>query len=102
MKLRTGDTVKVMTGKDKGKTGKIIQVFPRVSKVVVEGVAVFSKHIKTRKQGDKGQKVSFSAPIAIANVMLLCPKCGKTTRVGQKISSEGNRLRICKRCKETL
>ena len=102
MNLRTGDNVKVMTGKNKGKTGKIIQVFPALSRVVVDGVAATSRHVKTRKAGEKGQKISFFAPIAAANVMLLCPKCGLTTRVGHKLGTEGKKFRVCGKCKETI
>lgn len=66
--IKTGDLVKVMTGKDKGKTGKILQVFPKMQRVVVEGVNVSKRHLKTRRQGEKGQVVEFSMPIHISNV----------------------------------
>lgn len=101
MNIRTGDNVKVMTGKDRGKTGKIIQVFPALARVVAQGVNERTKHIRTRKGGEKGQKVQFFSPIAVANVMLVCPKCGKPTRVGMKVV-EDKRLRVCKKCKETI
>ncbi len=101
MKLRTEDQVKVMTGKDKGKTGKIIQVFPALGRVVVEGVNSRTKHVRARGREQKGQKISYFSPLAVANVMLVCPKCGKTTRVAMKVTGE-NKLRVCKKCQETL
>lgn len=66
--IKTGDLVKVMTGKDKGKTGKVLQTFPKLKRVVVEGVNVSKRHLKTRRQGEKGQVVEFSMPIHISNV----------------------------------
>jgi large subunit ribosomal protein L24 len=67
--VKTGDLVKVMTGKDKGKTGKVLQTFPRLSRVVVEGVNLSKRHIRTRRQGEKGQVVEFSMPIHASNVV---------------------------------
>lgn len=101
MKLRTGDHVKVMAGKDKGKTGKVIQVFPALARVVVEGANARTRHVRPRGREQKGQKISYFAPLAVANVMLLCPKCGKPTRVAMKVV-EANKLRVCKKCHETL
>ena len=105
MKLKKGDNVKVTVGKDKGKTGKVIQAFPAIRKVVVEGVNITTKHMRVRKEGEKGQKLQFAGPIAAANVMLICPKCGKPTRVGVKLmSGEGGKkkARMCRKCKEVI
>lgn len=106
MRLKKGDNVKVMSGKDKGKTGKVMQVFPELERVVVEGANVLSKHLRVRKQGEKGQKVTFSSPIRIANVMLICPKCAKPTRVGMKTleaaGGKSKKVRVCKKCKEAI
>jgi len=105
MKIKKGDNVKVMTGKDKGKTGKVIQVFPDLNKIVVEGVNIAHKHIRTRKQGEKGQKLEFAAPLAAANVMMVCPKCAKPSRFGTKeLLTEGKKrkVRVCRKCKETV
>lgn len=105
MRIKKGDNVKVMKGKDRGKTGKVIQSFPDGRKVVVEGVNVMTKHMKTRKQGEKGQKLEFNGPIASANVQLLCPKCTKPTRIGAKMLGEGadrRKVRMCKKCKEVI
>jgi large subunit ribosomal protein L24 len=105
MRIKKGDNVKVIAGKDKGKTGKVIQSFPERDRVVVEGVNITAKHLKVRKEGQSGQKVEFSGPIRVSNVMLVCPKCSKPTRVGMKSLEAGGKtkkVRACGKCKETL
>ena len=104
MRIRKDDNVKVIAGKDKGKQGKVIQSFPRLEKVVIEGINLVNKHFRTRRQGEKGQKVSFAGPMAIAKVMLICPKCAKPTRVGMKMVEGGRqkKVRVCKKCKEVI
>jgi len=102
MHIRKGDSVKVMAGKDKGKTGKVMQSFPTLNKVVVEGVNAMSKHMKTRKEGQKGQKLEFNGPIGASKVQLVCPKCAKPTRVGIKALEGKKRARICRKCKEVI
>lgn len=97
MKLHKGDTVKIMKGKDSGKTGKIVNVLIDRNKVVVEGLNVFKKHSRPKKQGEKGEMVSVSRPLSASNVMLVCGSCKKTARVGFKIE-EGNKFRTCKKC----
>lgn len=101
MKIKTNDNVKVMSGKDAGKTGKVIQVFPKDETVVVEGVHVMKKAIKSRKKGEKGQVIELSTPLHMSKVALICSKCNKPTRVGYKM--EGNdKKRICRKCKELI
>jgi large subunit ribosomal protein L24 len=105
MRIKKGDNVKVLSGKDRGKTGKVIQAFPEKGKVVVEGVNQMSKHMKTRKESEKGQTLEFSGPIQASNVMLICPKCAKPTRVTMKtieVAGKKKKVRACKKCKETL
>lgn len=97
MKIRIHDTVKILGGKDRGKTGKVIQVFPESQKVVVEGANKMVKHIKARKSGEKGQRIEFSAPLPASRVALVCGSCSQATRVGYKISGEV-KARICKKC----
>lgn len=87
MKIKTGDKVKILKGKDAGKTGKVVQVLTG-EYVVVEGANILKKHMRARKQGEKGQMIELPAPIRIGNVMLIDPKSGKPTRVGFK--KEGN------------
>jgi large subunit ribosomal protein L24 len=104
MKLKKGDHVKVMAGKERGKSGKIVQVFVKEGRVVVEGLNKATKHAKTRKQkgSDKGQKIEFFAPMPLSSVMLICPKCSKPTRAGYKVLEDGKKVRICKKCKSTI
>lgn len=107
MKIKTGDKVKILSGKDKGKTGKVLQVFVNEKKVVVEGLNLMIKHQRSKKQGEKGQRIQFSSPINSSAVALICPKCGKNTRVGsERIVSQDNQKaiknRICKKCKEVI
>ena len=103
MKIKTNDKVKISTGKDKGKTGKVIQILPEMNKVVVEGVNTMYKHIKSRKRGDKGQRVEFNGPVAISNVAVICSKCSKPSRLGYKLTDDGKqKSRVCKKCNEVL
>ena len=83
----------------------MIQAFPEKGKVVVEGVNVMAKHMKVRSGGQKGQKIEFSGPLQASNVMLLCPKCAKPTRVSMKtleVAGKNKKIRACKKCKETI
>lgn len=103
MKIKKGDTVKVISGKDKGKTGKVLQVLPKLNRVSVEGVNVLTKHLRSGKRGVAGQKIEFPSPIHVSNVMLVCPQCGKRARAGSRQESEsGARVRTCKRCKAAI
>lgn len=97
MKIKKGDIVKMLAGKDSGKTGKVLRCFPADSKLIVEKLNIMKKHSRPKKEGEKGQRVEIERKITVSNVMLICPKCGKGTRVGYKISGE-NKSRVCKRC----
>ena len=101
MKIKKGDNVKVISGNDKGKQGKVLAVFPEARRVVVEGVNVKNKHVRSRKQGQKGELVHKTMPIAIARLMILCPTCGKITRIKYRIS-EKEKNRICQKCQADL
>lgn len=101
MKVKKGDNVIVLAGKDNGKSGKIIKTIPKIEKVVVEGVNMRKRHLRPKKQGEKGQIVEISAPMHVSNVMLVCGKCGKPTRVGYSVSKDV-KSRICKKCKATI
>lgn len=94
MKIKTGDKVRVMVGKNKGKEGTVLQIFPILERVVVEGVNLMTKHL--RKQGGRpGQKIQFPSPLHISNVQLISPKSGKVGRVGYKmIEKDGRRTKI--------
>lgn len=101
MKVKTNDKVQLISGKDKGKIGKIVQVFPKEDKVVVEGVGIIKKHLRGRNKSDKGQVLELAAPIMSSKVMLVCPKCDKPTRVGYKMSGD-KKVRVCKACEQTI
>ncbi len=101
MKIKTNDTVKVLSGKDAGKTGKVIQVFPREEKLVVEGVHIMKKNMKANKKGEKGQKIELAGPLHMSKVALVCPKCNTTTRVGFKMEGT-DKKRVCRKCKELI
>jgi len=105
MKIKTGDKVKVLVGKDRAKTGKIVQVLYNKVKnetyVVVEGVNILKKHMRSRKQGEKGQVIELPAPMHISNVMLIDPKSDKPTRVGFKIEGK-DKKRVAKRSGEFI
>ena len=97
MNIKRDDKVIVLSGKDKGKEGKVLSVDPKAGKVIVEGVSVASKHSKPRKQGDKGGIIKLETPIYACKVMVVCPKCGKPTRVAHKLV-DGKNVRVCKKC----
>lgn len=101
MKLKKGDNIKVLKGKDKGKTGKIEQVLPKQNKVLIPNVNLYKRHLKTRSQSQPSEIITLTKPLPEANVVLICPKCGKQTRVGYKIV-KNVKSRICKKCKSEI
>ena len=101
MNVKKGDEVIVIAGKDKGKTGKVVQVIPSQDKVVVEGVNVATKHQAPRRQGDEGGIIHVEIPMYVSKVQLVCPKCGKATRVGHRIN-DGEKVRVCRKCGEEI
>ena len=102
MNIRTDDKVIVLSGKDKGKEGKVLRADPKNNKVVVEGVNVATKHQAARKQGQEGGIIKVETPIYACKVMLVCPKCGKPTRVAHTIGADGKKARVCKKCGATM
>ncbi|MCL1795608.1 MAG: 50S ribosomal protein L24 [Clostridia bacterium] len=100
--VRTGDTVVVITGVDKGKKGKIMETIPKKGRVVVEGVAMVTRHQKPRGQGMPGGLVNKEAAINASNVLLVCDKCGKATRHAHQILEDGKKARLCKKCGATF
>jgi len=101
MKLKKGDNVKVVIGKDKGKTGKIDKVFPKENKVLVSGVNLYKRHMKARSQSQPSEIITLVKPLPVANVVLVCPKCHKDTRIGYKIE-KNEKSRICVKCKSKI
>ena len=98
MKLRKGDNVKMMNGKDRGKTGKVLAVLAEGNKLVVEGLNTIKKHTRARKQGQKGQIITKERAVSASSVALVCKSCGLPTRIGYKLEKDG-KIRICKKCK---
>ena len=101
MKLKKGDTVLIISGKDKGKKGKILRVLPSDKRIMVEGVFIMKKHVRPRRQGEKGQRLEIPGYIDASNAKLVCPKCGKAVRTGYKIM-EDKKYRICKKCNQEI
>ncbi|MBA3047816.1 50S ribosomal protein L24 [Patescibacteria group bacterium] len=109
MKIKKGDKVKIIKGKDKGKSGKVLQVFPPRNRASIEGLNLLIKHMRPRKQGEKGQRIEFPSALDLSNVLLVCPKCNQSTRVGYKNievkvgeKKKTKKIRICKKCKQTV
>ena len=102
MNIRSKDTVVVITGKDKGTTGKVLTAFPKTNKIIVEGVAIATKHQKPRQAGVPGGIIKKEAAIDGSNVMLVCPKCKKGVRVGMNVLENGTKVRVCKKCGATI
>lgn len=94
--IKTGDTVVVLSGKERGKKGKVLAVSPKESKVIIEGVNMCTKHVKPRRQGQAGGIVKAEAAMYACKVQAVCPKCGKPTRIGHKILEDGSKVRVCK------
>lgn len=101
MKLKKSDTVLIISGKDKGRTAKILRSLPKMGKILVDGMNLKAKHVRPKKQGEKGQVVKVPFPLDISNVKLICPKCSKATRLGYKII-DSKKFRICKKCKSEV
>lgn len=101
MKIKKGDTVQIIAGKDKGKTGKVIRNFPTKGRVAVEGINVYKKHIKPKRQDEKGEIVEVSRPLNASNLAIICPSCSKPTRLGTKMEN-GSKQRMCKKCNKTI
>ena len=100
-KIKKGDTAKIMKGKDAGKTGKVIHVDSKDMKVTLEGLNVYKKHVRPKRQGEKGQIVEIARPMAMANVEVMCPGCGKPTRIGYRFDGK-TKVRYCKKCEVSI
>ena len=98
LKIRKGDRVRVLTGKDRGKEGEVMRAIPAAGKVIVEGVNIARKHQRPTRATQQGGIIDRDMPLPVSNVALVCPSCGKPTRVGYKIDRSGQKVRVCKRC----
>lgn len=104
MKIKTGDTVLIISGKDRTKKGKVIEVQPKNNRIMVEGINIVKKHVRPKRSGEKGQRVEVPRPLDVSNVKLVCPKCKRPTRIGYSLVQKGRekRIRICKKCKQEI
>lgn len=101
LSIKKNDTVKILTGKDKGKTGKVLKVIPKIGRAVVEGINLYKKHVRPKNTNEKGQTITVPRSIDISNIQIVCPSCGKPTRVGHTIEGK-NKSRVCKKCKSRI
>ena len=101
MKIKTNDKVKILSGKDKGKSGKVVRAFPVENLILVEGVNVHKKHSKPKKQGQKGQIIEMPGAIKASSAQIMCSSCKKAVRIGQKVEGE-KKVRVCKKCGASL
>ncbi len=101
MKIRKNDNVLIIKGKDSGKKGKVRQVFPEEGRLIVEGANMIKRHSKTKGQARQGGIIELEAPMNVANVMIVCSKCGKPARIGSSVV-EGKKTRICRACGEAI
>ena len=97
MRIKKGDTVQVLSGNDKGKTGEVLEVMPKTGKIIVKGVNIRKKHVKPRKQGDEGGIIPVECSIFSAKVNVVCPKCNKPTKIGYEMDKD-KKVRVCKKC----
>jgi len=100
--MKKNDTVTVMTGKDSGKKGKILRMYPQRNRVLIEGVNLVKKHMRPTRDNPKGGIHQMERPVHMSNVMLVCPRCAQKTKIGCKILSDGTKKRICKKCQEII
>ena len=101
LRIKTGDTVRVLRGRDRGKKGKIMAVFPSESRLLVEGINMIYRHVRPRRAGEKGQRVQVASAMRVNNVQLVCPACKKGTRVGSRLEGD-KRVRVCKQCEAVI
>lgn len=102
MKIKKGDKVQVILGKDRGRTGNVKRVIPKENKVVVEGINIAKKHVKPRGKDQKGGIIRIEKPLHASKVMVICPACNQPTRVGYKQDKSGEKYRICRKCENLL
>ncbi len=97
MKIKKGDTVRILTGKDAGKSGKVVSVLVNERRITVEGLNVYKKHVRPKREGEKGQIVDVVRPIDVSNAALVCPSCHKSIRVGYRVGDK-SKIRYCRKC----
>ena len=101
-KIKKNDIVKMLIGKDRGKTGKVLSVFPKKERALVQGLNMVKKHTRKTKDDQQGGIIEKERPVSISNMMVVCQKCNKAARIGFNKLSDGTKVRICKKCKELI
>ncbi|OHA01458.1 MAG: 50S ribosomal protein L24 [Candidatus Sungbacteria bacterium RIFCSPLOWO2_02_FULL_48_13b] len=101
MKIKKGDTIKIISGKDRGKTAKVLRTYPKANLIVAEGINLKRKHVRPRSQGKKGEIVQIPAPFSASAAMLVCSNCAKPARIGVRFD-DGVKVRICKKCQVSI
>jgi len=99
MKIKKGDNIKILLGKDKGREGKVTKIYAKKNKILVEGLNIYKKHVKPKSEGQKGGIVEISRPILASKTALICPACSKPVRIGYQQAKNSDKQRICKKCK---
>ncbi len=102
MKIKKGDKVKILSGKDRGKKGRVLRVLPAENKIVVEGLNLSIKHVRPKREGEKGQRIKQAMPLNISKAMLICPRCKQPIRVGYKVLADKRKKRFCRKCKDVF
>lgn len=102
LRVKKEDTVLVLAGKEKGKKGRVLAVLPSKDRVIIEKINIIKRHMKPSRKYTQGGIIEKEAPIHISNVMLLCPKCNKPTRIGNQFLESGKKVRVCKKCQEVI
>lgn len=102
LSIKKNDTVLVITGKEKGKRGRVLSVYPLKDQLLIEKINMIKKHMKPSRKYTQGGIIEKEAPLHISNVMLICPKCNKPTRIGNSLLQDGMKVRMCKKCREVI
>jgi large subunit ribosomal protein L24 len=102
LKIKKNDRVKIIKGKDRGKTGKVLRIESSKNRLYVEGINIVKKHMRQKDQNNPGGILKKESPVNISNVELICPNCGKAVRVGFKVKESGEKTRICKKCNQEI
>lgn len=102
LSIKKNDTVLVVIGKEKGKRGRVLSIYPSKDQLLIEKINMIKKHMKPSRKYTQGGIIEKEAPLHISNVMLICPKCNKPTRIGNSLLQDGMKVRMCKKCREVI
>ena len=102
IRIRKGDTVRIIAGKDKGKSGKVLEVNPRAGRILIEKLNIIKRHMKPSQKNRQGGIIDREAPLQVSNVMVVCENCGKASRMGMRRLEDGEKMRYCKKCGDIM